>query len=112
MIKTVRSLARTCRRDPAARVLTLKSSCFQSLVLSIQIQISKVCPPCLPACLSADHACCLRGEGRGARSLETARKWIMRTPLIYAESQSAAAHLESAFNDRVKCEMHGKAEEF
>lgn len=36
-----------------------------------------------------------RWEGRSPRSLETACKWIMRMPLIYSQSQSAAVHLAS-----------------
>lgn len=42
-----------------------------------------------------------RWEGRSPPSLETACKWIMWMPLIYSQSQSAAAHLQC--NDCVKC---------
>lgn len=70
--------------------------------------LSKVCPLVHGPCVLFPH----RREGRSPPSLETACKWIMRMPLIYRQSQSAAAHLESAFSDGVKLKNTPVAEVF
>lgn len=76
---------------------------FMFLTPVVSVRASESCR-LSKVCLSTDHACCCPPlRGRSPRSLETAWEWIMRTPLIYPPSQSAAVHLESAFNDRVKC---------